>query len=119
MKANSHAMSSGQRRSLSRGVRDGFPPMGVYVIRDSRTGRVRVGSSRNVHARLNRIRFELRLGTHAERDLQQTWHLDPGRVVFEVVELVKERTEAAFDYAQEHRLLEALHREQLCAQEAP
>jgi hypothetical protein len=32
-----------------------------------------------------------------------------------VLELVKQRTDPAFDYAQELRVLEQLHREELCA----
>lgn len=87
--------------------------MGVYAIRNLTTGRVRVGSSRHVHARLNRIQFELRLGTHADRELQEGWRQDPAGLSFEVVELVKERSDAAFDYAEELKLLEDLHREEL------
>jgi hypothetical protein len=113
MTSNPHPMNSEQRRVESRRVRDAFPPMGVYAVRELRSGQVRIGSSRNVYARLNRIRFELRLGTHADRDLQEAWRLDPARVSFDVVELVKERTDAAFDYAEELSLLEQLHRAQL------
>jgi hypothetical protein len=119
MTTHPHPMTSEQRRSLSRRARDAFPPMGVYAIRDARTGRARVGSSRNVHARLNRIQFELRLGTHADRDLQEAWRHDAERISFEVVELVKERTDAAFDYGEELRLLEELHREQLSSEGQP
>jgi len=106
-----------QRRSLSRQARDAFPPMGVYAIRDAATARVVVGSSRDVHARWNRIQFELRLGTHADKDLQATWRQDPAHLTFQVVDLVRQRTDATFDYAEELRLLEQLHRDQLCGEE--
>lgn len=87
--------------------------MGVYAIRDALTGRVKVGSSRDVHARLNRIQFELRLGTHGDKDLQATWRQNPAHLSFEVLDRVRQRTDANFDYAAELRLLEELHREQL------
>ena len=60
---------------------------------------------------LNRIRFELRLGSHPDRALQAEWR-DGGeaRFSFEVLALVKERSEAGFDYGAELRLLEELHR---------
>jgi hypothetical protein len=103
--------SAADRRRLSREARDAFPPMGVYAVRDLHGGRVRVGASRNAVAFLNRLRFELRQGTHADRDLQVAWNRDPASLSFEVVELVKQRTDPAFDYAEELRLLEELHRE--------
>ena len=99
------------RRAASRRARDAFPPMGVYAVRDRRTGAVRIAASRNVHAAINRMRFELRLGSHRDRALLEAWR-DGGeaRVAFEVLELVKERSEAGFDYEAELRLLEELHR---------
>ena len=102
------------RRDAARRARDAFPPMGVYAIRDRVTGAVRVAASRNVHAAINRTRFELRFGTHADRALQGAWR-EGGeeRIAFEVLELVKERSDASFDYAAELRLLEELHRAEL------
>ena len=85
----------------------------VIAVRDRRTGHVRVAASRNVHAAINRIRFELRLGSHPDRALQAEWR-DGGeaRFSFEVLALVKERSEAGFDYGAELRLLEELHRDE-------
>ena len=88
--------------------------MGVYAIRDRETGRVLLGASRNVHAALNRARFELRMRSHSNRTLQAEWDRSgPERFAFEVLELVKEREDPAFDYAGELQALEALHRELL------
>lgn len=111
---NDNLESAGGRRAAARRARDAFPPMGVYAIRDRRTGTVRIAASRNVHAAINRIRFELRMGSHPDRTLQSAWR-DGGeeRFAFEVLELVKERTDANFDYAAELRLLEELHRAEL------
>lgn len=108
-----------ERRRLSRQARDAFPPMGVYAVRDQASGRVRVGSARDVHARLNRIRFELRLGGHPDKELQAAWRQDPARFSFEVLELVKQRTDPAFDHAEELRVLEQLYRQELCAEDTP
>lgn len=112
--------SGAERRQLARRARDAFPPMGVYAIRDRTTGRVRVAASRNVHAAINRIGFELRLGSHPDRALQAEWNSGgAGRFSFEVLELVRERSDAAFDYAAELRLLEELHRAEAAAAGAP
>jgi hypothetical protein len=115
MKAAPQPLDAAGRRRLSREVRDAFPPMGVYAVRDSASGLVRVGACRDVHARLRRIQFELRLGGCPDQELQAAWRQDPARLSFEVLELVRQRTDAAFDYAGELKVLEQLHREELGA----
>lgn len=114
MNAANHQPDPAQRRRRSREARDAFPPMGIYAVRDGSTGRVLVGSTRDVHARLRRMQFELRLGTHPDKDLQSAWREDAARFSFEVLELVKQRSDPAFDYAQELRVLEQLYRDELC-----
>lgn len=104
--------SRSARRAAARQARDAFPPMGIYAIRDCASGHQLLGSSRNVQAALNRARFELGLGKHADRVLQAAWHRSGGRgIAFDVLELVKEREDAAFDYAGELKALEQIHRE--------
>lgn len=114
MSSPSRSASAAQRRLRSREARDAFPPMGVYAIRDLATGRVRVAASRNVVGALNRVRFELRLGSHPDKSWQAAWDAGTAeRFSFEVVELVKQRDDPAFDYGAELRALEELHREEL------
>lgn len=105
--------SATERRRLSREARDAFPPMGLYLVRDAASGLVRLGSSRDVYATLNRIQFELRLGSHPDKALQARWRQEPARLTFEVLELVKERSDPAFDYDEEMRTLLQLHGEEL------
>ena len=111
---NASSTPAGERRRLAREARDAFPPMGIYAVRDAASGIVRLASSRNVHAAINRVQFELRLGCHKDRAFQSEWAHDPARFSFEVVELVKERSDPDFDYAAELELLEQLHRAELC-----
>ncbi len=111
MDSSSAAASRSARRAAARVARDAFPPMGVYAIRDRESGRVLLGASRNVHAALNRARFELRMGSHSNRLLQDEWDRSgPERFAFEVLELVKERDDPDFDYAGELQALEEFHR---------
>ena len=109
--------SAAERRQLARAARDAFPPMGVYAVKDAVAGTVRVHASGNVHGSINREQFELRLGRHRDKALQAEWSRDPARFSFEVLEMVKERKDPDFDYAEELRVLQALHREELCAKE--
>lgn len=120
MTASLPRASTAERRALSRQARDAFPPMGVYAIRDRVSGEVLVASSRNVPGAINRIRFELRLGTHGNKRLQAEWNRSGAdRFAFEVLELVKERTDAGFDYAAELQGLEQIYREEFAQPGGP
>ena len=65
-----------------------------------------------MQAALNRARFELGMGKHADRVLQAEWHRSGVEgLAFEVLELVTEREDAGFDYASELKSLEQIDRE--------
>lgn len=106
--------SQAQRRALARQARDAFPPMGVFAIHNLATGRVRVKTSRNVPGAINRMGFELRQGTHRDTLLQAEWNdMGPDRFRVDVLEMVNQRVDPAFDYASELVLLEALYTAEL------
>jgi isopenicillin N synthase-like dioxygenase len=108
------------RRQLARRARDAFPAMGVFAIRNHATGRVSVKASRNVPGAINRLTFELRQGCHRDRSLQALWHARGAEgVTMDVLELVRERQDPAFDYDAELALLEALYRQELSPEVAP
>lgn len=110
-------ISTSARRDIARRARDAFPAMGIYIIRDRESGRVLVASSRNVHASINRAQFELRLRSHSDKALQAEWDRSgPDRFCFEIVELLKERADPAFDYADELRAFEEMYRDHFAQQ---
>ena len=112
MDSSTNQISRSARREAAREARDAFPPMGIYAIRDRASGHQRLGASRNVHAALNRARFELRMGKHADRILQAEWNRrGADGLAFAVLDLVKERDDPDFDYAGELKALEQIHRE--------
>ena len=111
---------SADRRALARRARDAFPPMGVYAVRNRATGHVRVKTSRNVPGAINRLTFELRQGCHRDHGLQSLWNARGAEgVTMEVLELVRERNDPAFDYDAELELLETLYRQELTPEAAP
>lgn len=112
MDSSANQASRSARRVAARQARDAFPPMGIYAIRDRASGHLLLGASRNVHAALNRARFELRMGNHADCVLQAEWNRSGvDGLSFEVLELLKERADADFDYPCELKALEQIHRE--------
>ena len=107
-------MPAARRRELARQARDAFPPMGVYAIRNLATGSVQVLASRNVPGAINRARFELQNHGCRNRQLQADWDRYGAEAIrFETLELVRERTEADFDYEAELQVLLELWRTEL------
>jgi hypothetical protein len=81
------------RKEAIRKWKERKPANGAFAIRCTVTGSVWVGSSVNLDAIHNRHWFTLRMGSHADKDLQQEWNRHGEAVfVFEVLEKLKDDT---------------------------
>lgn len=110
------ALAGRTRSELKKQYRATPPPMGVYAVRGLSSGRVIVEASMNVHAAMNRARFELDRKSHRDKQLQQDWlTLGPDHCRFEIIDLVKQRDDPAFDGKAELAGLLAMWREELGA----
>ena len=104
------------RSELKKRYRDTPPDMGVYAIRSLSSGCVIVEASMNIHAAMNRARFELDRKAYRNKQLQQDWSaFGPDHCRFEIIDLVKRRDDPAFDYKPELAALLAMWREELGA----
>ena len=75
------------------------PPMGIFAIRNTVTGRRLIDKSMNLTGSLNRHRMELQRGVHRNRALMEDWRtLGESQFVFEVIEPLAERPEPDFDH---------------------
>lgn len=110
-------VSAGRSRSeLKKQYRDTPLPIGVYAIRCLSSGRVIVEASMNVHAAMNRARFELDRHCHRDKQLQQDWStFGPDQCRFEIIDILKPREDPAFDPRAELAGLLAMWREELGA----
>jgi len=107
-------LSPAERRERTRAHKQAFAPLGVVAVRNTVSGRVWTRASRNVDGTLNRIRFELQLGTCRNRGLAAEWQRDgAGAFRFEVVERVKQRDDPDFDYEAELQTLLTVWTEEL------
>jgi hypothetical protein len=88
--------------------------MGVYQIRNTVNGKVLIGTSVDVPSILNRLRAQLRSGSHRNRDLQQDWNaLGPDAFAFEILDTLPPSDRPAYDPSDDLRALEALWLEKL------
>lgn len=89
-------------------------PMGVFLIRNLVSDKIFVGSTMNLDAMFNRIRFQLFAGAHPIKDLENDWkQLGAGKFSFEVLEEVFPREDPTYDYAADLETLEDLWLEKL------
>lgn len=99
------------RKSLIRQYKEARRPMGVFQVRNTRTGRVFVGSSIDLPSILNRLRSQLRLGGHPDRALQEDWRsMGDDAFAFEVLDTLAPPDEPTYDPTDDLRTLEGLWR---------
>jgi len=102
------------RQEIKREYKERRKTAGVFQVKNLKTGKVLLGSSLNLEGVFNRHKFELRMGSHRNAELQKDWNeLGPDSFVFEVLEEVKVRDVPYFDVNDELTLLEQIWIENL------
>ena len=89
-------------------------PMGVFQIKNKLNGKILIGSSNNLPARLNRFRAELKMGNCRNVALQQEWkEFGPEAFEFEELEILEPLDDPSYNPAEDLRFLETLWIEKL------
>jgi hypothetical protein len=102
------------RAELRRSYKETPRQAGIFQVKNSKTGKILLGSSSNLHGPLNRLRFELSTGHHDDFALQNDWNqFGPDAFVFEILEVVKPSDDPAFCLEDELALLEQIWLEKL------
>ncbi len=102
------------KKARIRAYKDTPRPMGIYRVWNTVNGKSLVGSSVNLPATLNRMRFQLEMGGHPHRTLQQEWReYGPEAFRFEVLDTLEPSDAPGADAARDLRALEAMWLEQL------
>ncbi len=95
------------RKDLIREYKQTPKRAGIFQIRNLHSGKVLLGSTKNLHGPLNRHRFLLSTGVHANAQLQRDWNeLGPDAFAFEVVAEIEPRDDPAFSLEDELVALE-------------
>lgn len=90
------------------------PKMGVFQIKNRETGKMVIGSSRNLPGILNRYAFTLKTGTCPDQALQEEWKaFGPDAFEFNVLEELVPLDTPEYDPEEDLALLESLWREKL------
>lgn len=88
--------------------------MGVFMITNKANGKIFIGSSVNLQAKLNRCKFELKMGMFQIVPLQEDWKLyGPEKFEFKELEILDPAEEPDTNPAEDLLVLEALWVEKL------
>jgi group I intron endonuclease len=88
--------------------------IGVFQLRNTINGKILVGSSVNLDAIWNRIKAELKLEGHRNKELQQDWSAyGEENFVFEILSEIEQKDGDNVDYNKEARQLEEMFIEEL------
>lgn len=82
-------MKTVDRKAVLAAYKEKKVPAGVFTFRDGNDGRMWIGSSPNLGQIENRIRFDLRQGSHRNPSLQHAWNAHGADAfAFEVREVI-------------------------------
>lgn len=102
------------RRDLKRDYQERPKQAGVFQIKNTINGKVLLGSSLNLDGPLNLHKFQLTMGNHRNRALQQDWNsFGADAFVFEIIDIVKVTDDPFFNVGDELTLLEQIWIEEL------
>jgi hypothetical protein len=102
------------RKALIREYKQARRPMGVFQVRNTRNGKCLVATSVDLPSMLNRQRVQLRLGSHANKELQKDWNeLGEAAFAIEVLDTLTPPEEPDRDSTGDLKVLESLWLEKL------
>ena len=100
------------RKTLIREYKTTHRKMGVFQIKNRNTGKMLIGSSRDLPGILNRYRFTLKMGTCTNKTLQEEWKaFGPDAFEFNVLEELAPLDNADYDPENDLEILESLWHE--------
>lgn len=89
-------------------------PVGIFAIRNLVNNKIFVGSTLDLTAMFNRIRFQLAAGAHTNKALEADWkYYGAPKFEFEVLEEIAPREDPNYNYVPDLEVLEDLWLEKL------
>lgn len=91
------------------------PDMGILIIRPSGGDKCYIEETRDLNGRINRTKFQLKSGSHPNRELQRDWQaLGESRFIIDILErLDYDKDESKTDYTEDLQLLKEIWEERL------
>jgi hypothetical protein len=105
------------RSELKQRARERRPPMGVFVIRNRRTGRFLIHAVVNLQAGINRLQVEITPSTNPNLALQRDWReLGPSAFEIRTLDVLEPKDAPGWTPGDDLAALAAMWRERLVAE---
>jgi group I intron endonuclease len=102
------------KRKLKEQYKLVIQPMGVYQIKNRVNGKVFIGTARNLPGRINSQKFQLKLGSHRNKDLQnEFFRFGEENFTFEVLDWLEPKEDPLYDYTEDLTVLQQIWMEKL------
>jgi group I intron endonuclease len=102
------------KKELKKQYKQTLPPMGVYRIENLVNGKILIGSSKNLTGKANSYKFQLKQGSHMNRELQGDYNrFGEENFDFEVVDYLEPNDGPDHDYTDDLAALEEMWLEKL------
>ncbi|MFH0919210.1 MAG: GIY-YIG nuclease family protein [Fibrobacterota bacterium] len=89
-------------------------PMGIFQIKNLTNGKVFIESSKNLPGSQNSCRFQLKMGSHMNRPLQEDYNrLGESQFAFEILDPLEPKEDPTYDYNDELATLMSMWLEKL------
>lgn len=95
------------KKELKKSYKENMPPIGVYQIENRVDGKIFLGASNNPQGRINRHLFQLKMGTHENRELQADFKRHgEENFSFTVLDTIDPKEGPDHDYTDDLKVLE-------------
>ncbi len=102
------------KKKLKKQYLQSLPPMGIFQIKNIANGKLFIGSSKNLKGKLNSVKFQLEMGSHMNKALQEDFNnYKEENFLFEVIDFLEPKEDPDYDYTEDLNLLEEMWLEKL------
>ena len=94
------------KKAIKRNYKENPPMIGVYLIQNKINGKFLIGGSENIPGIFNRIKFELKLKTHRNKQFLADWlEFGEDNFSFEIIDTIEPNNEFAYNYGEDLAVL--------------
>ncbi|MBN2426606.1 MAG: GIY-YIG nuclease family protein [Calditrichaceae bacterium] len=103
-----------EKKEAIRSYKETIQPMGIYVIKNKKNGKIFIGGAKNLQGKLNSHRFQLKNGLHPNKEMQKDFNaLGETGFLFEILDQLKPKDNEKRDYTDDLKILEEMWLEKL------
>ena len=102
------------KKELKKQYKQTLRPMGVFQVKNLTSGKIFIDSGLNIQGKINGCKFQLALGSHMNRALQEDFNeTDITNFSFEIIDYLKLEKDMEMDYTDDLKMLKEMWIEKL------